>query len=146
MSGRIARWIAVGVLGVALGWQVVSARQQLDAARLRRQVEALSVAQTARGRMVPALVAQNIRDLRRAAELDPLDPGIPMLLGGQYMLLDRPREAIEAYEAALALEPRPEFYLNLAGALRQAGDEKGARKASRQAVVLDWRLRKHVSR
>ncbi len=146
MSGRIARWIALGVLGVALAWQAVAARQQLEAAGLRRKVEAVSLAQQAQGTRVPTWVAQNIRDLRRAAELDPLDPGIPMLLGGQYMLLERPREAIEAYEAALALEPRPEFYLNLAGALRQAGDEKGAKKASRQAVVLDWRLRKHVSR
>jgi tetratricopeptide (TPR) repeat protein len=146
MSGRIARWIAVLPLALALGYLGFRTAQQREAAQVRRQVEAVSLAQEAQGKRVPTWVAQSLRDLRRAAELDPLDPGIPMLLGGQYMLLDRPREAIEAYEAALALEPRPEFYLNLAGALRQAGEDKAAKKASRQAVVLDWRLRKHVSR
>ena len=145
MSGRTARWIVLVGLAVALGWQGVHTGHQRQATQVRRQVEAVSLAQAAQGRMVPTVVAKSIRDLRRAAELDPLDPGIPMLLGGQYMLLDRPREAIAAYQVALALEPRPEFFLNLAGALRKAGDHKAAEKASRQAVVLDWRLRKHVS-
>jgi tetratricopeptide (TPR) repeat protein len=131
-------------LAAVLIWQATVAGGQLEAARLRRQAEAVSLAQASSGRLVPALVAETIRNLRRAAELDPLDPGIPMLLGSQYLLLDRPQEAIAAYEEAMALEPRPEFYLNLGRALRRAGDEEAAEEAFETAVVLDWRLRKHV--
>ena len=144
MSGRVARWIVVVGLLAAFGWQLHVIWKQRQAAHLRRQVETASLAQAAGGRVVPTWVAASLRDLRRAAALDPLDPGIPMLVGSQYLLLNRSQEAVAAYQEALALEPRPEFYLNLGRALTQAGDEEAAREAFHKAVVLDWRLRRHV--
>jgi tetratricopeptide (TPR) repeat protein len=116
----------------------------MEAARIRRRVEGISLAQAATGRVNRAVVANQVRDLRRAAERDPLDPGIPMLLAGQYMLLQRPEEAAKIYREVLDLEPRPETYLNLGRALQQTGDEAAARDAFERAVVLDWRLRQHV--
>jgi Flp pilus assembly protein TadD len=90
------------------------------------------------------MFAENLSWLDRAAQLDPLEIGIPIARGSQYLLLRRPDEAIAAYREAAALEPRPEIDLNLGRALWMRGDKDAARQAFRRAVRLNPALRAEV--
>ena len=82
----------------------------------------------------------NIARLRQAGQLDPLEIGIPIARGSQYYLLRQPQAAVEAYEEALRLEPRPEIYLNLGRALDLAGRRDEASRAFFLASRMDPRL------
>jgi tetratricopeptide (TPR) repeat protein len=73
--------------------------------------------------------------------MDPLEIGIPMARGTQFLLLRRPDDALKAYREAAALEPRPEIDLNIGRALLQKGDKPEARAAFLRAVQLNPRLR-----
>lgn len=139
---RLAAWALVALLAAALGWQVLRSQRLLRANLVLRQVEQLTVA--AAGRVPAALYWENIEEIERARRLDPADSRLPLALGGQYLLLGRPEEAIEAYREALAIEPRPEIYLNLGRAHVMAGDRKEARRSFRNAVLLDRTLRRLV--
>jgi Flp pilus assembly protein TadD len=90
------------------------------------------------------MFAENLSWLDRAAQLDPLEIGIPIARGSQYLLLRRADEAIAAYRDAAALEPRPEIDLNLGRALWMRGDKETARKVLQRAVQLNPALRAEV--
>jgi tetratricopeptide (TPR) repeat protein len=79
-----------------------------------------------------------------AGSRDPLEIGVPIARGSQYLLLRRPDEAIAAYREAAALEPRPEIDLNLGRALWMKGDKEAARQALQRAVRLNPALRAEV--
>ena len=137
MSGRALAVILTLALALAAAGQTVRWRHRTTASRLLAEVEALSLA-AARSRQVsPSLIASNLESLRRAAPLDPLEVGIPIARGTQYLLLSRADPAIQAYEEALALEPRSEGYLNLGRALWLAGRTDEARWNFAVAVRLD---------
>ncbi|HEX5758990.1 MAG TPA: hypothetical protein VF121_07320, partial [Thermoanaerobaculia bacterium] len=112
-------------------------RDRLLANRILRQVELMTIAGSRAGGLSPALVAANLAALRRAAELDPTEVGIPLARGGQYLLLRRPEAALEAYREALAIEPRPEIFLNQARAYHLAGDTARSREALERTHRLD---------
>jgi tetratricopeptide (TPR) repeat protein len=90
------------------------------------------------------LVSGHFRLLRQARRLDPSEVGVLVALGGQYLLLGQPEPAIATYREALALEPRPETYLNLGMALFEAGRPEEARAAFETAVRLAPRLASRV--
>ena len=138
VSGRALAWSLVALLALAVAGQVVRAGHRLEANRILHQVEQVSVA--AAGRAPAALFWANVKLLARAQRLDPADARIPLAIGGQYLLLGRPEEALEAYREALAVEPRPEIYLNLGRAQAAAGDPEAARESFRRAALLDRRL------
>lgn len=142
MKGRALAALLAVALAAALAVQTRRVHDRLLASRLLRRVEVLTIATAGSGRLSPQLLAANLETLRRAAALDPAEVGIPIARGSQYLLLGRPGAAIEAYEQALALEPRPEIYLNLARAYRLAGDEARAR----QALALTRRLDPNLAR
>jgi tetratricopeptide (TPR) repeat protein len=135
------RWLLVGALAAATLLQARRGLDRLMAGRLLRAAEARTVAAT----RVPAaqgiaLLEGNLSLLRRAGELDPAEIAIVVGRGSQYLLLRRPDAAIGAYRQALALEPRPEIYLNLGRAQRLAGRYEEARASFATAVQLDPNL------
>lgn len=137
-------WVVVLLLALALLAQSGRLRDRLLADRMLRQVELLSMAALARGELPRGLLPANLELLRRAAVLDPVQVGIPIARGTQYLLLGNGTSAARAYREALALEPRPEVYLNLGRALASTGQADEAREQFRIAVRLDPRLEPNV--
>ena len=127
MTGRTLHVALVALLAAALAWQTVRTRDRLEAGRLLAQVEARTQEALARRRAPSTMFAEHLAWLDRARRLDPLEVGIPIARGTQYLLLRRPDDAIAAYEEARTLEPRPEIDLNLGRALWMKGDQARAR-------------------
>jgi O-antigen ligase len=145
VKGRVLVWPLVILLGLGLLGQTIRWRDRVLASRLLRTAEILSMRALALGQAPPQLMAANLNALRRAATLDPVEVGIPIARGTQFLLLDNPEAALEAYRQASALEPRPEIYLNLGRALQRAGRTEEAWRQFQLAVRLDPRLASVVS-
>ncbi len=112
--GRVPAAVLTALLAVTLTVQAVRWHDAALANRLLGSVQRLSVAMVATRQAPPQIVAENLAALRQAAPLDPVQVGIPITRGGQYLFfLDRPEEAEQAYQEALRLEPRPEIYMGL---------------------------------
>jgi tetratricopeptide (TPR) repeat protein len=139
VNGRVLVWPLVLVLGLALAGQTVRWRERMAASRILKAVEGRTL--TARR---TSQLRENIKQLRRAGRLDPLEIGIPIARGSQYYLLRQSQAAVDAYEEALRLEPRPEIYLNLGRALELAGRKEEAGRAFRLALRIDPRLGQEV--
>jgi tetratricopeptide (TPR) repeat protein len=138
VSGRTLAVILTLLLTLATLGQTARWRNRMTASRLLAQVEALSVAVVRSGQPPPErMITTNLITLRAAAALDPVEVGIPIARGTQYLLLSRLDPAIEAYRAALALEPRSEGYLNLGRAQWLAGRTDEAKQNFAVAVRLD---------
>ncbi len=133
-------WVLLPLLVLALLGQTGRARDRLNAGRLLRQTELLTMAAIQRGQVPPGLFGANLQTLSRAAELDPLEIGIPIARGTQYLVLRNGSSAAAAYREALELEPRPEIYLNLGRAALVSNDREQARRHFRTALRLDPRL------
>jgi len=112
----------------------------MTASRLLREVEVRSISAAAAGQAPAQLMEGHLEVLRRAAPLDPVEVGIPIARGTQYLFLARPEAALRSYEEAQALEPRPEGYLNLGRSQWLAGRRDEARRNFALAVRLDPRL------
>lgn len=137
-------WVLLPLLVLALLGQTDRARDRLNAGRLLRQTEILTMAAIQRGQVPAGLFGANLQTLGRAAELDPLEIGIPIARGSQYLLLRNGSSAAAAYREALELEPRPEIYLNLGRAALASNDREQARRHFRTALRLDPRLLPYV--
>lgn len=136
MRGKLVASLLAVALLVALVGQTVRLGDRVRASRVLRQVELVTVELARRNRLPPALLWRQVRLLEEAARLDPTAAEIELARGGQLLLLGRPEEAVEAYARALAIEPRPEIYLNLGRALAASGDEAAALDAFERAIVL----------
>jgi tetratricopeptide (TPR) repeat protein len=143
VTGRALAWGLSAALGLFLLGQTVRWRDRMLAGRLLRQVEGVSLAVVA-GQAPKGLLGGNLQLLRRAAALDPVEVGIPIARGSQHLLLGSPDAAIEAYREAMALEPRPEIYLNLGRAEQAAGRPEEAQRDFKTAVQLDAKLAQYV--
>ncbi len=137
-------WLTLALLVAALAGQLRHTIHRLGASRALNQVELRSKAAVAAGRSSRLLFAENLQILRRAAELDPLEAGVPIARGAQHLLLGSAGAAEEAYIEALRLEPRPEIYLNLGRAHLLAGKLAAARQSFSTAVTLDPNLAEYV--
>ena len=146
MSGKILAPVAAALLLATLILALRSDLRRLEASRTLHRAEIITVGALSVGQVSRALLQQNIRDLRRAADQDPLEVGIPIALGSQYLLLRSPQAAQAAYRSALALESRPEIYLNLGKASQMAGDLDEAWKHYDQALLLDHHLESEIPR
>jgi O-antigen ligase len=140
VQGSLLVWPVLALLVLGLAGQTARWHRRWTASGLLRQVELLSMAAASRGQAPAQLMERNLEALRRAAPLHPDEVGIPIARGTQYLFLGRPEAAIRAYEEALALEPRPEGYLNLGRAQWLAGRREEARRSFVTAVRLDPRL------
>jgi tetratricopeptide (TPR) repeat protein len=137
MKGRTLATILAVLLALATAGQAARWHDRSTASRLLAEVEALSLGAARTGQVPSAMIASNLQALRRAAPLDPVEVGIPIARGSQYLLQSRAEPAIEAYQEALALEPRPEAYLDLGRAQWLAGRTDEARRSFGLAVRLD---------
>jgi Flp pilus assembly protein TadD len=146
VKGRVLVWPVLAVLVLGLSGQTIRWRHRLLASRALREVELLSMAAVSSGRASPQIMAGNLQALRRAAPLDPVEVGIPIARGTQYLLLGRNDAAVQSYAEALALEPRPEGYLNLGRVQWLAGRKEEARRSFATAVRLDPRLASEIPR
>ena len=140
MLARHGRWLLILVLALGLAAQSWRAARLLDASRRLRAVEYTSTrAAAAGGRAVPLLM-RNLELAREAERLDPASVAAPLYRGSLNLLLGRHAPAIEAYQDALRLEPRPEVYLNLGRAQLAAGDRQSAETSFARLRALDPRL------
>ncbi len=137
-------WLVLALLIAGLAGQLRLTVTRLGASRALSQVELRSKAALAAGRSSRLLFAENLQILRRAARLDPLEPGVPIARGAQHLVLGSAEAAEEAYTDALRLEPRPEIYLNLGRAQLLAGTREAARQSFATAVTLDPNLAPYV--
>lgn len=136
MRGRTLGAILTVLLCLALVGQTVRWRDRLAASRLLANAEALTLA-VAAGQIPPRALSDNLVSLREAAKLDPVQVGIPIARGSQYLLLGRPEPAEESYLEALRLEPKSEVYLDLGRAQWMAGRKEEALRNFALAVRLD---------
>jgi tetratricopeptide (TPR) repeat protein len=136
VKGRLLAVPLTLLLALALAGQTVRWRDRMEASRLLSTAEALTLG-VAAGRVPSLAVGDNLVALRKAAALDPLEVGIPIARGSQYLLLDRPAAAEEAYLEALRLEPRSEVYLDLGRAQWMAGRREEALRNFGLAMHLD---------
>ena len=136
LAGALA-WTAVALVALALALQTVRLRDRLQASAVLRRVETRTLAAAATGRIASTLLQQNLLDLDRAARLDPSEVGVPLARGSQFLLMRRAASALESYERALALEPRPEIYLNRGRARLLAGETAAAQEDFVRAARLD---------
>lgn len=143
---RTGAWLAALAAAVALVFQTDRALDRLGASKRLRVVEAMSEGMARTGRAPRQLVSGHFRLLDEARRLDPSEVGVLVALGGQYALLGRPEAAVGVYREALALEPRPETWLNLGQVLLATGREEEAREAFEKAVRVDPKLRDRVPR
>jgi tetratricopeptide (TPR) repeat protein len=144
MTGRQLFPFVLVPLLAALAWQSRRAHDRLEAGRLLAQVEARTVAAVQARHAPSTMFAQHLAWLDQAARLDPLEIGVPIARGTQFLLLRRPDEALAAYREAAALEPRPEIDLNIGRALLMRGSTEEARRAFARAVSLNPQLRTEV--
>jgi tetratricopeptide (TPR) repeat protein len=144
MSGRRLLPIVALALAAALVAQTIRARDRLEAGRLLAQVESRTIAAVQARRAPSTMFAEHLSWLDRAEQLDPLEIGVPIARGSQFLLLRRADDAIAAYRVAAAREPRPEIDLNLGRALWMRGDKDAARQSFTRAVRLNPMLRSEV--
>lgn len=140
MKGRVLVWPLALLLVAALVGQTWRWRDRMEASQVLRRVELVSMAAASAGRAPAKLMADNLEALRQVEPLDPLEVGIPIARGTQYLFLARPEAAVRSYRDSLELEPRPEGYLNLGRAQWLAGQQEEARRSFDTAVRLDPRL------
>jgi tetratricopeptide (TPR) repeat protein len=141
---RLLPWLAAAGAAIGLVLQTDRALDRIGASKRLRVVEVMSERMARTGQAPRELVSGHFRLLRQARRLDPSEVGVLVALGGQYLLLGQPEPAIATYREALALEPRPETYLNLGMALFEAGRPEEARAAFETAVRLAPRLASRV--
>jgi O-antigen ligase len=144
MSGDRLGWLAAAALVVALVLQGNRWHDRLLGSAMLRQVELVSISAATTGRAPGNLLPAHLELLRRAQELDPVEVGIPIARGSQFLLFGDPRAAIPPYRAALALQPKPEVYADLGRAFLAVGDLAAARRQFRLAVRLDPSLLSQV--
>jgi tetratricopeptide (TPR) repeat protein len=140
VKGRTLAWMLVLALALATAGQTLRWRNRMTASRILGRVEALTLAAYNAGRAPVKLMADNLEALRVAAALNPVEVGIPMARGTQYLFLARLDPAIGSYEEALRLEPQSVGYFALGRAQWIAGRQDEARRNFATAIRLDPKL------
>ncbi len=137
-------WVLAPLLVVALALETSRASRLWRASRVAAVVKDVTVGANQHGRLSRRLLEHNLELLRVTEPLSPVEVALPIARGGQYLLLERPRAAIRAYQHALTIEPRGEIYAHLGRAHLQLGDREAAEQAFRTAMILDHTQRRRV--
>lgn len=144
MRGKSLFWALLPCLALVLFFQARLALRILRASRIVRVVEATSLQAAGAGAAGEPLLRRNLALAQEALALDPSSVAAAQSKGSVYLLLGRPQQAIESYEAALRLQPAPELYMDLGHAFLAAGDLTTARRQFARAVKLNSRLAEQV--
>ncbi len=143
MTGKALAAVLAVLLGLGLVLQTRRAADRIRASAELQRVETVSMQAARMGPAGASLLRANLELLHRAAERDPQEVGIPLAIGSMHLLLRAPQAARDWYEKALALEARPEIYLNLGRAQAALGDP-AARDSFEKALKLDPHLAAQV--
>jgi tetratricopeptide (TPR) repeat protein len=136
-GARRLAWVLAALLVAALVLEGRQAERRLRASHQLAAVEDMTRQLASRGLLSRQVMERQAHVMQEAAALDPVEVGIPIARGAQYLLLGRYDAAIRAYEEALELEARGEIYANLGRARFHAGDREGAREAFTKALRLN---------
>jgi O-antigen ligase len=131
----------VMVLGLSLLFTVrfLDARDRIIASRLVKAAQVTTL-RAAAAHAPPAVYQRNLNVLAEAERRVPGDLAILMTQAAQHLLLGQPQAATRIYRRVLAIEPRPEAYLNLGRAQTMEGLVPEARASLRMAIRLDSQL------
>jgi tetratricopeptide (TPR) repeat protein len=146
VRGRTWALLLAPALLAALAAETTRVGNLLGASKRLRAAEITSLHAGAAGARGAEILRANLVILRQAQRLDPAEVGVPMARGGVYFLLGQMEPAVAAYDDALALEKRPETYLNRGRALLELGRREIAEESFRLAVRLDPRLERFAPR
>lgn len=141
--------VALGATAVSilmLSLLVVRFHHRISANILLERAELRTKEMLASGTRNEPLLRSILPVLATAERRDPIEVGIPIAIGSVHLLLKEPREALVAYDRALALEPRPEIYENRVRAFLALGDRDAATKSLETALKLDRELEKRLKR
>ncbi len=144
MTGRRLVWVLCPLLAAALVLEVGRARRLYSGYLTAAIVKDVTIAASEQGRLSQQLMLHNLELLRVNEPLAPTLVALPISRGGLYLLLDRPRAAIRAYQHALTLEHRGEIFAHLGRAYLKLGDRQAAEDAFRSAIILDHTQRKRI--
>ena len=144
MSGRLLSWILAPLLIAALVLEAGRAVRHWQASRVLSAVKKVTVEANQRGRLSKRLIERNIRLLRQAELLYPVEVAIPIARAGQYVMLERYEAAVQTFEKALELEPRGEIYAHIGRARLKMGQREEADRAFMQAIRLDHNQRRRL--
>jgi len=102
--------------------------------RLQSRVEStLKIMDEPKARFI---ARQTLDHVSTCMEVTPGNVNLYMIRAAALRILGRPAEAIADYQHALTLDRRPEIYVNLGGALEEAGREDEAIRESIVGVFL----------
>jgi Tfp pilus assembly protein PilF len=142
-----ARALRIGIPVLFLAAFVLHLREAggiVRAQRLLQAVESRTLAMIRSGNLQRPLLLSHVKALEDAKRLDPGEVAIRVAEGSEYFLLGDLTRARVAYEAALALEPRPEIYLNLGKVYLAAGELGRAQEQFARALKGDPHLKREV--
>lgn len=126
---RLAKFVASFIL-LAIAWatlnRVVIVPWHVNVAKksIERNTMGLITSGNARGAV--SVILRNLEQLETFIDLTPQDVELYMLRGANLRLLNRTKDAIDTYSAALEYDQRPEIYFNLGLVLLEAGRESEA--------------------
>jgi tetratricopeptide (TPR) repeat protein len=141
---RILRFAAPAILLAAFVLALREAGDILRAQRLVRAVEARTLLMMRSGQLQRPLLLAHVAALADAKRLDPAEVAARVATGSEYLLLGDYAKARAAYEEALALEPRPEIYLNLGKAWLGENEPARAREQFARALKGDPNLAREI--
>jgi len=82
------------------------------------------------------IARDNLKRLERCDLPTEVDVDVAMLAAANYRVLDRQEDAVRQYQRALAVEKRPEIYLNLGQSLERAGRRAEAVRAYAESATF----------
>lgn len=143
--GRLLAWLLLALVAAGLDFELRRAERRLRASHQLAEVEETTLEMGRQGLLARRpldpgarrILERHIAMMNRAAELDPVEVGIPIARGSQHLLLGRHQAAIRAYEEALVLEARAETFANLGRSYYLSGDREAARAAFETALRLN---------
>lgn len=133
---------ALGVATLLLAWYFcwLPYRCNITRRAVRPSTERAYI--SSRGDMQGRIVGRaNLEALRKCAMSPCRTVSGLMLVAANRQIVDDYIGAAQTYRAALALDRRPEIYLNLGNALARAGDRRAAAENLRRAVLFNpWTM------
>jgi O-antigen ligase len=137
--------VLVPLLAAAVVLQARRGSHLVEASRILELTETSTKAAVSR-KLPRGVLVRNLELLDRAERLDRSNASIVLAEASHQLLLGRNTEAERIYRRALALEPRPEIFLNLGRAQWRLGKQEEARESFAAAIALMPSLRREVPR
>ena len=118
----VLRALATAIIAAAAIWLLLRLRAPIDCNRLEK-AETLAMVRRADRAWTfrDATEARRANDRLRPCVARLQSVNVQMVIAANYRYLNAPDRAAEVYRRALAIDRRPELYINLGAALAEAG-------------------------